>query len=136
MANDVSVNIRYILSDDLTEENINEQLKGISGVLVAPGFGERGIEGKLAAVRYARVHDIPFLGICLGMQCAIIEYARNVVGWEDAHSTEFDPSTNHPVIDIMEEQKKIVLKGGTMRLGGYDCHLQKDSRVYSIYKTD
>ena len=133
--NNVIVEIKYILSDDLSQENVHEQIAGAAGILVAPGFGERGIEGKLAAVRYARENDIPFLGICLGMQCAIIEYARNVVGWSNAHSTEFNPDTPHPVIDIMEEQKKIVLKGGTMRLGGYDCHLTKGSRVHSIYKT-
>ena len=136
VSNNVSVNIRYILSDDLTTENVEAKLRGVSGILVAPGFGERGIEGKLAAVRFARERDIPFLGICLGMQCAIIEYARNVVGWDDAHSTEFDPESDHAVIDIMEEQKKVVLKGGTMRLGGYDCRLDKNSRAYEIYNTD
>ena len=136
VANNVSVRIRYILSDDLTESNVEERLKGAAGVLVAPGFGERGIDGKLAAVQYARLNDLPFLGICLGMQCAIIEYARNVVGWEDAHSTEFEPDSLHPVIAIMEEQKKVVLKGGTMRLGAYDCHIEKDSKAYSIYETE
>ena len=134
--NDVVVEIKYILSDDLTEENVHEQLHNAAGILVAPGFGERGIDGKLAAVKYARVNDIPFLGICLGMQCAIIEFARNVVGWEKAHSTEFDPDTPHPVIDIMEQQKKIVLKGGTMRLGAYDCTLVDGSHVHEIYKED
>ena len=133
VVNDVVVEITYILSDDLTDENVSQQLAGAAGILVAPGFGERGIDGKLAAVKYARENNIPFLGICLGMQCAIIEYARNVVGWSRAHSTEFNPETPHPVINIMEEQKKVVSKGGTMRLGGYDCHLEKGSRVRAIY---
>ena len=136
VSNSVSVKIRYILSDELTQENVGEQLNGVSGILVAPGFGERGIEGKLAAVRFARINDIPFLGICLGMQCVIIEYARNVVGWEEAHSTEFNPDTQYPVIDIMEEQKKVVMKGGTMRLGGYDCQLKTGSKVHNIYEVD
>ena len=129
----VNVEIEYVLSDDVTWENVAEMVKGCAGILVAPGFGDRGIDGKLAAVRYARENDIPFLGICLGMQCAVIEFARNVCGWEDAHSTEFDRETTHPVIDIMEEQKRIVDIGGTMRLGGYDCHIVEGSRVRDIY---
>ncbi len=133
VSHNVSVDIKYILSDDLTAENVAEQLSDVAGVLVAPGFGDRGIEGKLEAVRYAREHNIPFFGICLGMQCAIIEFARNVCGWQDAHSTEFEPDTPHPVIDLMEEQKKVAAKGGTMRLGAYDCHLDESSKVYEIY---
>lgn len=133
VSNDVSVDIKYILSDDLTEENIEDELADVAAVLVAPGFGDRGIDGKLHAVRYAREHDLPFFGICLGMQCAVIEFARNVCGWEDAHSSEFSQDTAHPVIDIMEEQKKIIDKGGTMRLGAYDCHLTEGSRVRAIY---
>ena len=133
VANDIDVETEYILSDDLNAQNVHEKLSGVAAVLVAPGFGERGIDGKLAAVQYARLNDIPFLGICLGMQCAIIECARNIGGWENAHSTEFDPNTPYPVIDIMEEQKKVVVKGGTMRLGAYDCSLEEGSRVHEIY---
>ena len=129
----VKIEIKYVLSDDVTQENVADMVKGCAGILVAPGFGDRGIEGKLAAVRYARENDIPFFGICLGMQCAVIEFARNVCGWEDAHSTEFNKDTSHPVIDIMEEQKRIVDMGGTMRLGGYDCHIVEGSRVREIY---
>lgn len=136
VSNDVSVDIKYILSDELTEENIEEELGDVAGVLVAPGFGDRGIDGKVIAVRYAREHNLPFFGICLGMQCAVIEFARNVCGWEDAHSSEFSNETLHPVIDIMEEQKKIVDKGGTMRLGAYDCHLTEGSKAREIYGVD
>ena len=134
--NGVQVEVKYVLSDDLWPENVAEQLEDVAGVLVAPGFGDRGIEGKIAAVRYAREHDLPFFGICLGMQCAVVEFARNVCGWEDAHSTEFDPQTAHPVIAMMEEQKKITDKGGTMRLGAYDCALTEGSRVRTIYGTE
>ena len=129
----VQVELKFLLSDDLTPERVPEALSDVSGLLVAPGFGERGIAGKLAAVRYAREHDLPFFGICLGMQCAVIEFARNVCGWEDAHSTEFDRDTPHPVIDIMEEQKRITDKGGTMRLGAYACRLVEGSRAREIY---
>ena len=132
-ANGVQVDLRHILSDDITEENIGELLDEVAGVLVAPGFGDRGIDGKLVAVRHAREHDIPFLGICLGMQCAVVEFARNVCGWRDAHSTEFDVETAHPVIDIMEEQKRLTDKGGTMRLGAYDCEVSGGSRAAQIY---
>jgi len=132
-ANGVQVDLQYILSDEITEENVDELLGDLAGVLVAPGFGERGIEGKLIAVRHVRENDIPFFGICLGMQCAVVEFARNVCGWKDAHSTEFEPDTPHPVIDIMEEQKRITDKGGTMRLGAYDCELIESSRVREIY---
>ncbi len=131
--NGVQVEAKYVLSDDLSQENVAEVLGEVAGILVAPGFGERGIEGKIAAVRYAREHDLPFFGICLGMQCAVIEFARHVCGWSDAHSTEFDPQTPHPVIDIMEEQKRITDKGGTMRLGAYDCYLVEGSRVRAVY---
>jgi len=131
--NGVQIEIKYVLSDNVTEENVEDVLQEVAGVLVAPGFGDRGIEGKITAVRYAREHDIPFFGICLGLQCAVVEFARNVCGWADAHSTEFDPESHHPVIDIMEEQKKITDKGGTMRLGMYDCHLVEGSRVRDIY---
>jgi CTP synthase len=130
---EVQVECRYVLSDDLTEDNVEEKLGDVAGILVAPGFGDRGIEGKVEAVRYAREHDIPFFGICLGLQCGIIEFARNVCGWEDANSTEFDADTQYPVIDLMSEQKKISDKGGTMRLGQYDCRLKPESRAAEIY---
>ena len=132
-ANGVQVDMQYILSDEIVDENVEELLGDVAGVLVAPGFGDRGIEGKLLAVRHARENDIPFFGICLGMQCAVVEFARHVCGWKDAHSTEFDPDTPHPVIDIMEEQKRITDKGGTMRLGAYDCELIDGSRAREIY---
>lgn len=129
----VHVDIRPILSDILDEDNVQELLGDVSGVLVAPGFGDRGIDGKLVAVHHARENRIPYFGICLGMQCAVIEFARNVCGWENAHSTEFDPDTLYPVIDLMEEQRVVEAKGGTMRLGAYDCDLQEGSRVAGIY---
>ncbi len=132
----VQVDVKYVLSDAITPENIAEMLGDVSGVLVAPGFGERGIEGKILAVQFAREQDIPFFGICLGMQCAVIEYARHVCGWADAHSTEFKPDAQHPVIDLMMEQKQLTDKGGTMRLGTYDCALQEGSRVREIYGTE
>lgn len=132
-AQGVHVDLRMILSEDITAENVPTLLNGVSGILVAPGFGERGIDGKLEAVRYAREKDLPFFGICLGMQCAVVEFARNVCKWENAHSTEFDPDTSYPVIDLMEDQKAIAEKGGTMRLGAYDCEIQDGSRVASIY---
>ena len=135
-ANGVQVELAQILSDELNAENVAEKLAGANGVLVAPGFGDRGIEGKIEAVRYARENDIPFFGICLGMQCSVIEYARNVCGWDKANSTEFDPDTEHPVIDLMEEQKKISAKGGTMRLGAYTCQLSEGSRAAEIYGRD
>ncbi|NGP89330.1 CTP synthase [Fodinibius halophilus] len=131
--NDCSVNIKWIQSDDLTKENVGEKLKEVSGVLVAPGFGGRGIEGKLAAAQHSRENDIPYFGICLGMQCAVIEYARNVCGWEDANSTEFDEDSEYPIIDLMPDQKNIEDKGGTMRLGLYDCKVKTDSRAHQAY---
>jgi CTP synthase len=135
-ARGIQVDIKPVLSDEIHPDNVDELLGDVAGVLVAPGFGERGIAGKLLAVRYARENDLPFFGICLGMQCAVVEFARNVCGWEAAHSTEFDPDTPHPVIDIMEEQKKISDKGGTMRLGAYECTLTEGSRSREIYGTD
>jgi len=131
--NDCKVIIRWVQSDDLTKENVSEKLEGISGVLVAPGFGGRGINGKLAAVEYARINKIPFFGICLGMQCAVIEYAKNVCGWDDANSTEFEEGCEYPIIDIMHDQKDIENMGGTMRLGKYACKLEKDSKAYKAY---
>jgi len=133
VANECKVDVRWIHSEDLDKDNVASKLKGLKGILVAPGFGDRGIEGKIAAVRYAREKNIPFFGICLGMQCAVIEFGRNVLGLKDANSTEMNQKTAHPVIDFMEEQKKITKKGGTMRLGGYPCKLTKGSKAYQIY---
>lgn len=131
--NDCEVEIRWIQSDDLTKENVEKKLEGVSGILVAPGFGGRGIEGKLAAARHARQNDIPYFGICLGMQCAVIEYARNVCGWENANSTEFDEDAEYPIIDLMPDQKNIEDKGGTMRLGLYDCKVKEGSKAHQAY---
>jgi CTP synthase len=132
-ANDCKVHVHTVHSEHLNAENIAEQLGKMDGILVAPGFGSRGLEGKIAAVRYARENGIPFFGICLGMQMAVIEFARDVVGWQDADSTEANPSSGHPVIDLMEEQKKTVAKGGTMRLGAYPCALKPGSLAASVY---
>ena len=118
-------NIESIHSEYLNEDNAKFKLGHLDGVLVAPGFGERGVEGKISAIKYVRENNIPFLGICLGMQMAVIEYSRNVLGLKDANSTEMDADTPHPVIDLMEEQKSITHKGGTMRLGAWDCELVK-----------
>ncbi|MGC1472737.1 MAG: CTP synthase [Psychroserpens sp.] len=133
--NEVKVQIESIHSEYITEKNAGKKLKHLHGVLVAPGFGERGIEGKIAAVRYVREHNIPFLGICLGMQMAVIEYARNVLGLQDANSTEMDETTTNPVIDLMESQKDVINKGGTMRLGAWDCQLIEGSTAKNIYGT-
>ena len=132
-ANDCKVHVHTVHSERLNADNIAEQLGRMDGILVAPGFGSRGLEGKIAAVRYARENGIPFFGICLGMQMAVIEYARDVLGWQDADSTEAAPDTTHPVIDLMEDQKKTVIKGGTMRLGAYPCALKPGSLAASIY---
>jgi CTP synthase len=133
--NECKVKVESIHSESLTNENVSEKLKGLDGILVAPGFGERGIEGKISAVSYARQHNVPFFGICLGMQCAVVEYARNVLNYKNAHSTEIDRETDYPVIDLMEEQKQVNEMGGTMRLGSYPCELEKGTRVYDIYDT-
>lgn len=132
--NDAKVKLKYVNSEKLNGENIASELKNICGILVAPGFGSRGIEGKITAVKYARENKIPFLGICLGMQCSVIEFARNVLGYADANSTEMG-ETAHPVIDLMEEQKGVTEKGGTMRLGAYPCVLEKGSKVAKAYGT-
>jgi len=132
-ANECKVTIESIHSEDITDDNAEQKLKHLHGVLVAPGFGGRGIGGKITAIRYVRENNIPFFGICLGMQCAVIEFARNVLGLEDAHSTEIDKHTPHPVIDMMEEQKHIINKGGTMRLGAYSCTLKDNTRTQRIY---
>jgi CTP synthase len=131
--NEVKVNVESVHSEYLNEENIEFKLQHLDGVLVAPGFGERGIEGKIAAVKYVREHNIPFLGICLGMQMAVIEYSRNVLNLENANSIEMDENTPHPVINLMESQKDVVNKGGTMRLGSWDCKISKDSIAYQVY---
>jgi len=131
-----SVEVIPVLSDDLTTANVPEILSDVSGILVAPGFGERGIEGKIAAIKYVREQGIPFFGICLGLQCAVIEFARNVCGLEGSNSVEFDPTTDCPVIDIMEEQKAIRDKGGTMRLGAYTCDLAPGSIAHTAYAVD
>ncbi|NER16045.1 CTP synthase [Spongiivirga citrea] len=134
--NEVKVVVESIHSEYLEASNAEEKIKHLDGVLVAPGFGERGIEGKIAAIKYVRENNIPFLGICLGMQMAVIEYARNVLGLDRANSTEMDPETPYPVIDLMEDQKNITNKGGTMRLGSWKCKLSKNSKVASIYGDD
>ncbi len=131
--NRAKVNLRWVQSDDLDDRNVAKTLEGVQGILVAPGFGGRGISGKLAAVRHARTNGIPFFGICLGMQCAVIEFARTVCGLDGANSTEFDESGPHPVIDIMAEQKTVTDKGGTMRLGAYTCDLAEGSRARAAY---
>jgi CTP synthase len=133
-ANEVNVKIVWIHSEDLTPENVPLKLKGLDGILVAPGFGNRGTEGKVDAVRFAREHQIPFLGICLGMQMAVIEYARNVLNIEGAGSLEIDEACKNPVINLMEDQKDITEMGGTMRLGAWDCELAKNSKVFNAYK--
>ncbi len=132
VANEIKVNVKWI-SSETAEDNIEESLAGLDGILVAPGFGERGIQGKINAVKFARENNIPFLGICLGMQCAVIEFARNVVGLDDAHSFEMNPETPYPVIDLMNSQKDVSEKGGTMRLGAYPCKIEKGTNAYKIY---
>lgn len=132
-ANETKVNIISVHSEYIDRSNVAEKIGGFDGILVAPGFGERGIEGKIETVRYVRENNIPFFGICLGMQMAVIEYSRTVLEFEDANSTEMNSQTAHPVIDLMEEQKTITDKGGTMRLGSWKCNLGKDTLAYQIY---
>ncbi|MCD6018403.1 MAG: synthase [Bacteroidetes bacterium] len=135
--NDCKVKVEWIHSDGLTDENVKDKLKNLKGILVAPGFGNRGIEGKISAIKYARENKVPFLGICLGMQCSVIEFARNVLGLKDAHSREMNPATSAPVIDLLEAQKNISHMGGTMRLGSYPCRVEEGTLAYKIYgKTD
>ncbi|MEY3678797.1 MAG: hypothetical protein RI924_938, partial [Bacteroidota bacterium] len=131
--NECKVRVKCIHSESITAENVKEKLAGLDGVLVAPGFGSRGIEGKIEAIKYIREHQIPFFGICLGMQCSVIEFGRNVLGLKDAHSTEMNPDTKNAVISMMEEQKKIKNKGGTMRLGAYACEIKKGTKAAGIY---
>ena len=131
--NDVKVKIHFVNSEELTTENVATRLGGMAGIVICPGFGQRGIEGKIIAAEYTRTNDIPTFGICLGMQMMVIEFARNVLGYKDANSSEMDEKTPHNVIDMMEEQKSITQMGGTMRLGAYECELVRDSRVYEAY---
>ncbi|MCC7332278.1 MAG: CTP synthase [Flavobacteriales bacterium] len=131
--NQIQVELVWIHSEDLDKENVSLLLSPLNGILVAPGFGERGIEGKIQAVKFARENKIPFLGICLGMQCAVIEFGRNVLGFTDAHSTEMYPETPYPVIYLMEEQRNINNKGGTMRLGAYSCNVSENSNAHIAY---
>ena len=136
VANRASVNIKWIDSETVTAENVNELLGDVSGILVPGGFGSRGIEGKILAIKYAREHQVPFLGLCLGMQLSIVEFARDVIGYTDAHSAELDPSTVHPVIHLMPDQDGIEDIGGTLRLGSYPCVLNKESKAYALYGTE
>jgi CTP synthase len=131
--NECKVEVTNIHSEHLNADNVKSSLSGLDGILVAPGFGNRGIEGKIIAIQYARENKIPFFGICLGMQCSVIEFARNVLGYETANSTEMDKHTSYPVIDIMEDQKNIIQMGGTMRLGAFDCEIDVHSKSYEVY---
>ncbi|MCC6371174.1 MAG: CTP synthase [Bacteroidia bacterium] len=131
--NDCRVKLEWIHSEGLTAENVSDTLKNLQGILVAPGFGNRGIEGKIEAIKYARENNVPFLGICLGMQCSVIEFARNVLGLKDAHSREMNPATNSPVIDLLEAQKNISHMGGTMRLGSYPCRIEEGTLAHQVY---
>lgn len=133
VANEIKVNVKWISSETMEDIDVAEALAGLDGILVAPGFGERGILGKINAVKYARENNIPFLGICLGMQCVVIEFARNVIGLTDAHSFEMNSETPYPVIDLMKSQKDVSEKGGTMRLGAYSCKIEKGTMAYKIY---
>ncbi len=133
IAHHATVNIRWIDSEDLTEENVEEKLAGVQGIVVPGGFGSRGIDGKITAIQYARENGIPYLGLCLGMQLAIVEFARDMCGLEDAHSIELDPATKHPVIALMPDQNGVEDIGGTLRLGAYPCRLESDSKAYEVY---
>lgn len=134
--NETAVELVYVHSEEISETNYEATLKQFDGILVAPGFGSRGIEGKILAAHYARTHKIPFFGICLGMQCAVVEFARNILNLEGAHSTEINPKAKYPVIDIMEEQKSVTEKGGTMRLGSYNCEVLHGSESYKCYQKE
>ena len=131
--NDVKARLHFVNSEEITRQNVAEKLEGMAGIVICPGFGKRGIEGKIVAAEYTRTHDIPTFGICLGMQMMVIEFARNVLGYKDANSTEMDEQTPHNVIDLMEEQKSITQMGGTMRLGAYDCELREGSKAAQAY---
>ncbi|MBN1515263.1 CTP synthase [Candidatus Sumerlaeota bacterium] len=134
--NDVITDIKRVDTDELTEENVKDRLADVDGVLIPGGFGSRGVEGKILAAKYARENNVPFFGICLGLQCALIEFCRNVCGFEKAHSTEFNPNTPHPVVDLLATQRKVTSMGGTMRLGGYPCKLVDGTRARAIYGRD
>ena len=134
-ANKCRVKVHWMHSEDFIEYDVEKKLKDMHGILIAPGFGHRGVEGKIIAIKYARENNIPFFGICLGLQCAMIEFARNVLKLKNAHSTEMKPNTNHKIIDLMEDQKDIKAMGGTMRLGAYNCKLQKGSKAHQVYET-
>jgi len=131
--NECKVRVEYIPSESIYADNVKEKLSHLDGVLVAPGFGSRGIEGKIEAIKYVRENNVPFFGICLGMQCCVIEFGRNVLGLKDANTTEIDENAPHPVINMMEEQKNITTKGGTMRLGAYPCDLKKGTKAFAAY---
>ena len=131
--NDCKADLELFQSENITCENVNDFLKNMQGIIVAPGFGERGIDGKIAAIRYARENNVPFLGICLGMQCAVVEFARHVLCLHDAHSAEINPKTEHKVVDLMENQKNVCNMGGSMRLGAYQCEIKKNTLAYEIY---
>ena len=133
VANRAQVHIKWVDSETVTSENVDEKLGDVSGILVPGGFGDRGIDGMICAIRYAREHQVPFLGLCLGMQLSIVEFARDVIGWNDAHSVELDPATTHPVIHLMPDQDGIEDIGGTLRLGSYPCVLDKNSKAYGLY---
>jgi len=134
--NSCKVNIEWLHAEKINTNNVKQKLSKLKGIIVAPGFGDRGIEGKITAIKYIRENSIPFFGICLGMQSAVIEYARNVLGLRNANSTEMDSKTSTPVIDLMNEQKEVTKKGGTMRLGTYDCYLKNNSNAYNAYKNN
>lgn len=136
IANHADIDIQWVDSEELTDENASSVLGEAHGIIVPGGFGDRGIEGKISAIKYARTHNVPFLGLCLGMQLSIVEFARNVIGYYDAHSVELKPDTTHPVIHIMPDQLDIEDIGGTLRLGSYPCILDQDSKAYEMYQTD
>ncbi len=134
--NHTTVNIKWVDSETITNENADEIFADVSGIIVPGGFGKRGIDGKLAAIKYARENNIPFLGLCLGMQLSIVEFARNVLGYRDAHSIELNPATTHPVISLMPDQEGVTDIGGTLRLGSYPCVLDKDSKAFQLYESE
>ena len=131
----MDVDVIPLHSEFINSENVHDKLQSFNGILVAPGFGERGVEGKIEAIKYVRLNNIPFFGICLGMQMAVIEFARNVLNLDGANSTEMDENTSYPVIDLMNDQKNITDKGGTMRLGSWDCKLKENSLISKIYNS-
>ncbi|MDD2970489.1 MAG: CTP synthase, partial [Lachnospiraceae bacterium] len=136
ISNHANVTIKWIDSETVNQENVSELLSDVHGILVPGGFGDRGIEGKIQAITYAREHNVPFLGLCLGMQLSIVEFARNVIGYSDAHSIELNPATTHPVIALMPDQNDVEDIGGTLRLGSYPCVLDQSSKAYELYQND